>query len=141
MRCGRGRRHHRLRDRQPAHPGARPRDRAGALSGLLDGLVGNQGGIRSAALLGFDVPKVSFVATSTAIALFVDLARLPVYLATYGREIAAEWRLVLAACVGVVLGTALGTRVLARLPDPLFRRIIAVLLLVLGLYMMTAGTR
>jgi uncharacterized membrane protein YfcA len=32
---------------------------AGALSGLFGGLVGNQGGIRSAALLGFDIPKES----------------------------------------------------------------------------------
>ena len=30
---------------------------AGALSGLLGGLVGNQGGIRSAALMTFDLPK------------------------------------------------------------------------------------
>jgi len=33
---------------------------AGALSGLLGGLVGNQGGIRSAALVGFNLPKESF---------------------------------------------------------------------------------
>jgi uncharacterized protein len=52
---------------------------AGGLSGLLGGLVGNQGGIRSAALLGFDLPKQTFVATATAIALFVDGARMPIY--------------------------------------------------------------
>src|SRR3954469_22530817 len=52
---------------------------AGALSGLFGGLVGNQGGIRSAALLGFNLPKESFVATATAIALLVDGARMPVY--------------------------------------------------------------
>lgn len=46
---------------------------AGALSGVFGGLVGNQGGIRSAALLGFDVSKESFVATATAIGLIVDL--------------------------------------------------------------------
>ena len=34
---------------------------AGALSGLLGGLVGNQGGIRSAALLGFNLSKANFV--------------------------------------------------------------------------------
>ncbi|HEX4567736.1 MAG TPA: hypothetical protein VH138_13955, partial [Vicinamibacterales bacterium] len=39
---------------------------AGTLSGLLGGLVGNQGGIRSAALLGFEMPKETFVATATA---------------------------------------------------------------------------
>src|SRR5690242_10236743 len=44
---------------------------AGALSGAFGGLVGNQGSIRSAAMLGFDVPRTSFVATATAIALFV----------------------------------------------------------------------
>jgi uncharacterized membrane protein YfcA len=36
---------------------------AGALSGIFGGLVGNQGGIRSAAMLGMHVSKESFVAT------------------------------------------------------------------------------
>lgn len=114
---------------------------AGALSGAFGGLVGNQGGIRSAAMLGFDVPKESFVATATAIALFVDGARLPVYLATQWRAIADVWPLVVIATVSVVVGTALGTRVLGQLPQRVFRRVIAVLLLVLGMYMATAGGR
>ena len=114
---------------------------AGAVSGLFGGLVGNQGGIRTAAMLGFDVPKESFVATATAIALFVDGARLPVYLATQWREIAAIWPLVLTATGGVVIGTAAGTRLLGWIPRPLFRRVIAVLLIVLGSYMIVAGGR
>src|SRR5438552_2395215 len=101
----------------------------GALSGFLGGLVGNQGGIRSAAMLGFDVPRQAFVATATAVALCVDGARLPVYLATQGREIAAIWPLLAAATAGVVLGTLAGTRVLGRIPDRAFRRIVAGLLL------------
>src|SRR5439155_20788603 len=96
---------------------------AGALSGALGGLVGNQGGIRSAAMLGFDVPKESFVATATAAGLFVDLARLPVYLATQGREIAGIWSLVLSGVAGVILGTVLGTRLLTRVPAAAFRRV------------------
>jgi hypothetical protein len=112
---------------------------AGAVSGVLGGLVGNQGGIRTAAMLGFNVPKESFVATATAIALFVDGARLPVYLATQWREIAAIWPLVLTATGGVVIGTAFGTRILGRVPRRIFRRVIAGLLMVLGLYMMVAG--
>ena len=113
---------------------------AGALSGALGGLVGNQGGIRSAAMLGFDVPKESFVATATAVALFVDGARLPVYLATQWREIATVWPLVLAATIGVVTGTALGTRLLGHIPERAFRRVIAVLLVALGIYMALYGT-
>jgi uncharacterized membrane protein YfcA len=58
---------------------------AGQLSGFFGGLVGNQGGIRSAALLGFDIPKERFVATATAIALMVDGARMPVYIVTQHR--------------------------------------------------------
>jgi uncharacterized membrane protein YfcA len=112
---------------------------AGATSGLLGGLVGNQGGIRTAAMLGFDVPKESFVATATAIALFVDGARLPVYLATQWREIAAIWPLLLTITGGVVLGTAFGTRILGWVPQRIFRRVIAGLLMALGVYMAAAG--
>ena len=113
----------------------------GALSGALGGLVGNQGGIRSAAMLGFDVPKESFVATATAVALFVDGARLPVYLVTDWHEIATIWPLVLASTIGVVIGTAAGTRVLGHLQEAIFRRIVAVLLIALGVYMIAAGRR
>lgn len=90
---------------------------AGVLSGALGGLVGNQGGIRSAAMLGFDVPKESFIATARAVGLIVEGARLPVYLATQWRDIAGVWPLVLAATGGVVVGTALGTWVLGYLPE------------------------
>ena len=94
---------------------------AGLGSGFLGGLVGNQGGIRSAALLGFEVPKEAFVATATAIALFVDGARLPVYLVTQGAEIAAIWPLLLAASIGVVVGTAVGARILGGIAARTFR--------------------
>jgi uncharacterized membrane protein YfcA len=114
---------------------------AGALSGALGGLVGNQGGIRSAAMLGFDVPKASFVATATAIALCVDAARLPVYLATQSRGIIGVWPLVVAATVGVIIGTAFGTTLLRWLSERTFRRIVAVLLLALGVYMLARGAR
>ena len=90
---------------------------AGLLSGGLGGLVGNQGGIRTAAMLGFEVPKESFVATSAAIALFVDGARLPVYLAAQSHDIAALWPQLLALTVAVVVGTAVGARLLVRIPE------------------------
>jgi uncharacterized membrane protein YfcA len=112
---------------------------AGAVSGALGGMVGNQGGIRTAALLGFDVPKQSFVATATAIGLFVDGARMPIYFATQYREIVRVWPLVLTATLAVVIGTAFGIRVLGKVPEQTFRRTVAVLLIVLGTYMAIAG--
>ncbi len=124
---------------QKVHWGRRAAWFAGALSGAFGGMVGNQGSIRSAAMLGFHVPKESFVATATAIGLFVDGARLPVYLVTQWREIVDVWPLLVAATIGVVLGTVMGAQVLKRIAQPVFRRAIAVLLLALGVYMILAG--
>ena len=106
---------------------------AGAVSGLFGGLVGNQGGIRSAAMLGFDLPKDTFVATATAIALCVDAARMPVYLVAERHQVASIWPLVLLATAGVVAGTLGGERVLARIPERRFRQVIGVLIVLLGL--------
>jgi uncharacterized protein len=105
---------------------------AGILSGVFGGLVGNQGGIRSAALLRFGLSRESLVATATASALLVDAARVPVYLASSGDQILAIWPLVLALTVGVLLGTVLGAPILRRIPDPRFRQLLAVLLVLLG---------
>lgn len=112
---------------------------AGALSGLLGGLVGNQGGIRSAAMVGFNLSKEQFVATATAIALFVDGARLPVYLVTHGDQIANLWRPIAVASLGVVAGTLIGSRMLTRIPEVWFRRILAVVLWLLGITMIVRG--
>jgi uncharacterized membrane protein YfcA len=114
---------------------------AGALSGLLGGLVGNQGGIRSAAMLGVDVPRQAFVGTATAVALIVDGARLPVYLATTGDELLALWRTIAFATIGVVCGTLFGHRVLMRIPEQKFRPTVAVLLAILGAVMLIVGLR
>lgn len=114
---------------------------AGAVSGLLGGLVGNQGGIRSAALLGFNLSKETFVGTATAIGLFVDGARMPVYLATQYNQITAIWRWVALATLGVTIGTALGSRVLRRIPEVWFRRVLALVLSVLGGAMLVRSLR
>jgi uncharacterized membrane protein YfcA len=108
---------------------------AGALSGAFGGLVGNQGGIRSAAMLGMRVSKESFVATATAIALVVDLARMPVYAVVQGKEVMGIWPVLLLAIIGVVLGTLAGERVLRKIPEPLFRRIVSLIILTLGVAM------
>jgi uncharacterized protein len=109
---------------------------AGAVSGLLGGLVGNQGGIRSAAMLGFDVPRHAFVATATAVGVIVDGARMPVYLATQGREIAELWPFLVAATAGAIAGTLIGQRLLRRIPEQIYRRLVAALVLALGVFML-----
>ena len=113
---------------------------AGGLSGFFGGLVGNQGGIRSAALLGFDITKEALVATATAIGLLVDGARMPVYLAIETRGILSAWPTLLVATLGVLIGTLWGVRVLRKIPDHIFRRILSALILALGIYMLLHGS-
>lgn len=108
---------------------------AGALSGIFGGLVGNQGGIRSAALLGFNVQRDAFVATATAIALLVDVFRMPVYAATQWRPILSAWPLMTTAIVGVVAGTLIGKRILGWIPEQTFHLLIAIVVLALGIWM------
>ena len=110
---------------------------AGGLSGLFGGLVGNQGGIRSAALLGFEVPKRTFVAVATATALVVDGVRLPIYLYQEHVGLRQIWPTIAAMTLGVIVGTAAGGDLLRRVPDRLFRRVVATSLLVLGAVMMS----
>jgi uncharacterized membrane protein YfcA len=114
---------------------------AGALSGLLGGLVGNQGGIRSAAMLGVEVPRQAFIGTATAVALIVDGARLPVYIATTGRDLQMIWPTIAAATAGVIAGTVFGHRLLIRIPEDRFRLVVALTLAVLGSAMVISAFR
>jgi uncharacterized membrane protein YfcA len=112
---------------------------AGAVSGTFGGLVGNQGGIRSAALLAFDLDKASFVATATAVGLIVDAARMPIYIVAEREDL---WRiapLIAVLAAAVVAGTLIGSRLLGTVSDRQFRRMIAVLLFALGTWMLFHG--
>jgi len=109
---------------------------AGAVAGLFGGLVGNQGSIRSAALLAFRLSPRAFVATATAPAMIVDAARIPVYLFQSGDVFSDNPALVAVMTGGVIAGTLLGDPVLRRIPDRWFSRIVGVLLLGLGAYML-----
>jgi uncharacterized protein len=104
----------------------------GAISGFFGGLAGNQGGLRSAALLTFRLAPAAFVATATATALLVDVARTPVYLWRAGAELMALWLPITLATIGVLGGTLLGERILLGMTPDRFRRVVSVAILALG---------
>lgn len=112
---------------------------AGLAAGLFGGLVGNQGGIRSAALLHAGLSPRALVATATATAMLVDAARVPIYLVTSGTEIGANLRLVAILSVGVVIGTFFGAPILRRLPERTFRRLVAVVLIGVGVLLLAGS--
>lgn len=106
---------------------------AGGISGLFGGMVGNQGGIRSAALLGFELDRDQFVATATGIALMVDVARVPVYLAVQWQQIASIWQFILIATIGVIIGTLGGKLILGKMPENIFKKTVAAVILLVGI--------
>jgi hypothetical protein len=105
---------------------------AGAVSGLLGGLVGNQGGIRSAGLLGFPLDRRAFVGTATAVALIVDAVRMPVYFWLNPDVVPTHFGLAVWLSITVVAGTLAGRKVLDRVPQPVYVRVISGLLLALA---------
>ena len=129
-----------LRRRVPLPPTPFWRLAGGILSGAFGGLVGNQGGIRAAALLGFELPPRALVATATASALFVDAARVPIYVAHSGAVLAANVPLWLAASAGALVGTFIGVPILGRIPESRYRMILGGLLVLLGAALLAAAT-
>jgi uncharacterized protein len=107
----------------------------GLLSGLFGGLAGNQGGLRAAGLLAFDLPPRAFLATSTAVALLVDLARTPVYLLRAGPELWALALPITVAGLGCLLGTVWGERLLTRVSAATYRRLVGAGVAAVGVWL------
>jgi uncharacterized protein len=108
----------------------------GFASGVFGGVAGNQGGLRAAALLAFPLGPVAFVATSTAAGLLVDAARLPVYLWRGGDQLLPLALPIGIASAGVLAGTLLGERVLLGMSPDRYRRVVAALIGLLGVWLL-----
>lgn len=130
-----------LRRRVPLPKTSGWRLAGGVLSGLFGGLVGNQGGIRAAALLGFQLRPRQLVATATASALLVDAARVPIYVVSAGPVIADSARLLLVIAAGVTVGTFVGVPILGRIPESAYRRLVGGLLIALGISLVLLALR
>ena len=130
-----------LRRRVPLPQTPAWRRAGGVLSGVFGGLVGNQGGIRAAALLGFQLRPRQLVATATASALLVDAARVPIYFLSAGPVIARSLSLLLLIAAGVTVGTFVGVPILGRIPESAYRRLVGALLVVLGISLFVLSRR
>lgn len=110
----------------------------GALSGFFGGVVGNQGGLRAAALSPFGLQPAAFVATSTVVGIVIDLVRTPVYLTRSSDSLPGRGMLVGVLIGGVLIGTLAGERLLLGLSATRFRILISVAVGVLGCWFLIA---
>jgi uncharacterized membrane protein YfcA len=107
----------------------------GFLSGLFGGMAGNQGGLRAAALMTFSLTPAVFVATSTAVGLAIDAARMPIYVWRAGSSLLTVLAPIGVATAGVLIGTLFGERLLFGLSEEKFRRVVGILIAALGLWL------
>lgn len=112
----------------------------GALSGFFGGIVGNQGGLRAAALSRFNLRPTVFVATSTVIGVLIDIVRSPVYVYRQGHRLSTLTGLIAIATIGVLVGTVTGERLLFGLSQERFRVIISIAIGLLGVWFLVRPT-
>ena len=108
----------------------------GLLSGLFGGLVGNQGGLRAAGLSAFRLEPRAFLATGTAVALLIDVARTPFYLWRGGDALRMLWVPIAVATIGCLAGTIAGERLFLRLSPDTYRKVIGVAVIILGAWLL-----
>lgn len=105
----------------------------GGLSGLLAGLMGLGGAIRSSFLIAFNFPKEVYVATSAMIAVVIDLTRIPTYLFTKTVKESSYYILIPFLIGSAYLGVRTGKVLLKRIKQDTFRRIVAIAILLVGI--------
>ena len=104
----------------------------GGLSGFLAGLIGTGGALRGAFLTGFGLPKEKYIATAAAIAIAVDLTRLPIYL-SQGFLTSKYFWYVPTLFVIAIVGSFIGKQIIKKFPYKVFRKIVLVAILIVGL--------
>jgi uncharacterized membrane protein YfcA len=109
----------------------------GLFTGVFGGLVGNQGGLRAAGLLAFDLSPRAYLATGTAVALLIDAARTPVYVARAGTELVPLVVPISVAGAGCVIGTILGERIFWGLSQERYRQVVGTAVGILGVWLLT----
>ena len=108
----------------------------GAISGLTAGLIGLGGAIRSMFLISTRIKKEVYIATSAAIAVIVDTTRISVYLVNSNLNDEYYWYIVPLIAIAF-LGTFWGLKLLKQLPEMVVKRIVLVMLILVGIKMLT----
>ena len=111
----------------------------GVLSGLLGGLSGHQGALRSAFLIKAGLGKEGFVGTGTACSVLVDLARITVYGTSFLGDDLREiwqgpgWTVLAGATVSAFVGSFVGARLIRKVALTTLQRTVGAMLMLAAL--------
>ena len=111
----------------------------GGVSGFLQGLIGIGGPLRGAFLISYDLDKMKYIATISAIAVVIDAARIPVYFSNNLLNPQFYYYIPFLVLIGIV-GSYVGKKIVTFIPQEIFKKIVlvaigfaSVLLIYLGL--------
>jgi len=109
----------------------------GALSGFLQGLLGIGGPLRGAFLISYDLDMFKYIATLAAIAVIIDLTRIPIYLTNNLLEPQYYIYIPILVVLGIT-GSYIGKIIVVFIPQDAFKKVVLVaigfasLVLILG---------
>ncbi len=104
----------------------------GVLSGFIAGAIGTGGAIRGITLAAFNLPSAIFISTSAIIDLGIDLSRSLVYAAN--GFVHTHDLYLIPFLIGVsFLGTYIGKKLLTRISQEFFKRLVLLLILATGI--------
>ncbi len=111
---------------------------AGFIGGVVAVLVGASGPYLAAFFLRDDLERRQVVATKAAVQTIGHLAKIPAFLAI-GFDYAGHWRGLVPLAVCAAGGTFVGTRVLGKLHEGLFRKVFRLALAILAVRLITSA--
>jgi len=110
----------------------------GGLSGFLAGLIGTGGALRSAFLTAFNLKKERYIATAAAIALAVDITRIPIYIGSGFLD--SKYYIYLPfLVVTAIVGSYIGKKIVNKIPQRSFRKFVLILIAIISLKFMYDG--
>ncbi len=110
----------------------------GSVSGFLAGLIGTGGALRGAFLTAFNLEKSVYIATAAAIALAVDVTRIPIYLSGGFLESRYYFYVPILFAVAIA-GSYAGRIIVNKIPQKIFRTLVLVALILIGLKFIFLG--
>lgn len=104
---------------------------SGSLAGFFAGIIGTGGAIRAMGLAAFNLEKSTFVATSAAVDLGVDLSRSTVYI--YNGYLSRDLYFYIPILLVIaVAGSWIGKKILDKVSQENFKKIVLLLLFAIG---------
>ena len=112
----------------------------GGLSGFLAGLIGTGGALRGAFLTAFSLKKGTYIATAAAIALAVDLTRIPISLGSGFLQPSFYTAIPLLFIIALA-GSYTGRKLVDKIPQSLFRKIVLLAIAGISVKFVVEGIR